>query len=51
MNEVKEALRDNDILIIKNHGFIALGKTMNEAGQLVTEQYHKTLNLIESLQH
>ncbi len=51
MNEIKEALGDKDILIIKNHGFIALGKTMNETGQLVTEQYHKTLNLIGSLQH
>jgi L-fuculose-phosphate aldolase len=51
MNEVLEALGDKNILIIKNHGFIALGKTMNEAGQCFAEQYNKAQQLNESLQH
>jgi ribulose-5-phosphate 4-epimerase/fuculose-1-phosphate aldolase len=48
MNEVLEALGDKNILIIKNHGFIVLGMTMNEAGQLFKEQYYKAKNLNKS---
>ncbi|UCC58117.1 MAG: class II aldolase/adducin family protein [Candidatus Bathyarchaeum sp.] len=32
-NEVLRALGDNNLIVIKNHGFISLGKTMNEAGK------------------
>ena len=31
--EVLRALGDNNLIVIKNHGFISLGKTMKEAGK------------------
>jgi ribulose-5-phosphate 4-epimerase/fuculose-1-phosphate aldolase len=32
-NEVKRALGDNNLVVIKNHGFISVGKTLEEAGK------------------
>lgn len=32
-NEVLRALGDKNLIVIKNHGFISLGKTMKEAGK------------------
>jgi ribulose-5-phosphate 4-epimerase/fuculose-1-phosphate aldolase len=32
-NEVVRALGNNNLVVIKNHGFISVGKTMNEAGK------------------
>jgi ribulose-5-phosphate 4-epimerase/fuculose-1-phosphate aldolase len=32
-NEVLRVLGDNNLIVIKNHGFISLGKTMKEAGK------------------
>jgi len=33
-DEVLRALGDKNLIVIKNHGFISLGKTMKEAGEL-----------------
>ena len=33
-NEVLSIIGNNDFVVIKNHGFVALGKTMKEAGEL-----------------
>ena len=45
-NEVLRILGDNDLIVIKNHGFIALGKTMKEAGDmaLVALERSKVVN-------
>ena len=32
--EVMKALGDNKLIVLKNHGFVSLGKTMKEAGEL-----------------
>jgi len=32
--EVLKILEDNKIIVLKNHGFVSLGKMMNEAGEL-----------------
>ncbi|MEJ2125950.1 MAG: class II aldolase/adducin family protein [Candidatus Bathyarchaeota archaeon] len=33
-NEVLKILGDNKMIVLKNHGFVSLGKIMNEAGDL-----------------
>jgi ribulose-5-phosphate 4-epimerase/fuculose-1-phosphate aldolase len=45
--EVLRALEDNNLIVIKNHGFISLGKTMKEAGEqaLETLRRSKDINL------
>ncbi len=45
MLEVLEALGDNNILIIKNHGFITLGGTIDEVGLLIIDYYHRAQKL------
>ena len=42
-NEVLDALGDNNIIVIKNGGFVTLGGTMKEAGEL-------SLNLLKKAQ-
>ncbi|MEE9189272.1 MAG: class II aldolase/adducin family protein, partial [Candidatus Neomarinimicrobiota bacterium] len=49
MNEVLEALKDKNIIIMKNHGFIALGKTMDEVGQLIMEYHRRALKLNQAM--
>lgn len=41
---VLETLDDNSFLLMKNHGFISLGKTMEEAGELALQFYQKCYN-------
>lgn len=41
VQRVLEILNDETFLIIKNHGFISLGRTMEEAGKLALEMYNK----------
>lgn len=39
VKSVLEILKNNNFLIMKNHGFIALGKNMEEAGKLTMKIY------------
>ncbi len=41
---VLEILDDNFFLLLKNHGFVSLGKTMKEAGKLALQFYQKCYN-------
>lgn len=43
VQRVLEILDDESFLIMKNHGFISLGKTIEEAGELVLQIYRKCL--------
>lgn len=43
VNGVLEIAGNTDFLIMKNHGFIAVGKTMNEAGEMSLEMLKKAL--------
>lgn len=43
VQSVLEILDGNLFLLMKNHGFISLGKTMKEAGKLALETYQKCL--------
>jgi L-fuculose-phosphate aldolase len=43
--EVLRALKDNNLIIIKNHGFISLGKTMKEAGEQALETSKRSKNI------
>lgn len=43
VQSVLEILDGNLFLVMKNHGFISLGKTMKEAGELALEIYQKCL--------
>jgi ribulose-5-phosphate 4-epimerase/fuculose-1-phosphate aldolase len=40
---VLEILKNNNFLVIKNHGFIALGRNMKEAGKLTLKIYKKCI--------
>lgn len=42
-NEVLDILRDNDFVVIRNHGFVSLGRNIKEAGEL-------TLNVLKKAQ-
>jgi len=42
---VLEVLEDHSVIIVKNHGFVALGKTMEEAGQITLDLLKKCRNL------
>ena len=44
-NEVLDILSDNNFIVIKNYGFLSLGKTMKEAGELVLKIHKKALSL------
>ncbi|GAI74016.1 unnamed protein product [marine sediment metagenome] len=41
---VLEILDDEFFLVMKDHGFISIGKTMKEAGELTLEMYKKCLD-------
>ncbi|MCK4654033.1 MAG: S-methyl-5-thioribose-1-phosphate isomerase, partial [Candidatus Cloacimonetes bacterium] len=41
VNSVLEIIGKNNFIIMKNHGFIALGKTMKEAGKITEKYYEK----------
>ncbi len=43
VEKVLEILNNKSFLIMKNHGFISLGKTMQEAGELALGMYQKCL--------
>lgn len=43
VNRVLEIAGDANFLEMKNHGFIALGTSLDEAGQLTLEMYEKSL--------
>lgn len=43
VQSVLEVVSKKNFMIIKNHGFIALGKTMNQAGDLSLEMLRKVL--------
>ncbi len=43
VQRVLKILNNESFLIMKNHGFISLGKTMEEAGKLALEIYKKCL--------
>ena len=44
-NEVLDVLGDNNFVVIKNCGFVSLGNTMKEAGELAIKIYRKALSL------
>lgn len=44
-NEVLDVLKDNNFVVIKNYGFLSLGKTMKEAGDLALKFHKKALSL------
>lgn len=41
---VLEVLDNNNFLIMKNHGFLSLGKNMKEAGKLAVKMYEKSIS-------
>jgi len=41
-NEVLDILNDNNFIVIKNHGFVSLGRNMKEAGDLALNTLKKT---------
>ena len=41
---VLDVLGENNFLIMKNHGFISLGKTMQEAGELSLKMLERCEN-------
>lgn len=44
-NEVLDIIGDNNFIVIKNHGFVSLGRTMKEAGKLALSILKKTQSL------
>jgi len=44
-NEVLDVLKNNNFIVIKNYGFLSLGKTMKEAGELALKIYRKASSL------
>lgn len=44
VQEVINVLNDNNYVIIRNHGIISLGKTMEEAGTLAIEKHNLSLS-------
>jgi len=44
-NEVLSALKNNNFIVIKNYGFLSLGKTVKEAGELALKIHKKALSL------
>ncbi len=44
-NEVLSVLGNNNFIVIKNYGFISLGKTMKEAGELALKIHKKAASL------
>ncbi len=44
-NEVLDVLKDNNFIVLKNYGFLSLGKTMKEAGNLVLKIHRRATNL------
>jgi hypothetical protein len=44
-NEVLDALGNNNFIVIKNYGFLSLGKTMKEAGDLALKIHKKATSL------
>ena len=44
-NEVLDVLGNNNFIVIKNYGFVSLGKTMKEAGDLVLKIHKKAASL------
>jgi len=44
-NEVLDVLSNNNFIVIKNYGFVSLGKTMKEAGDLVLKIHKKAASL------
>ena len=44
-NEVLDIIGDNNFVIIKNHGFVSLGRTMKEAGELALSILKKAQSL------
>jgi len=45
---VLEIIDRNNLIMMKNHGFIAVGKSLQEAGDLVMNYLEKTLSGIQS---
>jgi L-fuculose-phosphate aldolase len=43
LQSVMEVLGDADFVIMKRHGFISLGKTMEEAGERAIENHRRCL--------
>ena len=41
IEEVLAIIKDNDFVVMKNHGFISLGKNMEEAGKRALDQFTK----------
>jgi len=44
-NEVLDILKNNNFVVIKNYGFLSLGKTMKEAGELALKIHKKASSL------
>jgi ribulose-5-phosphate 4-epimerase/fuculose-1-phosphate aldolase len=45
----KVAATGNDFFILKDHGFIALGENMSNAGKLTLQHYAKLITLLEAV--
>ncbi len=41
MREVIKVLKDNNFILIKNHGFLSLGDSMGSAGNLAVKRYNQ----------
>ncbi len=41
MREVVKVLKNNNIILVKNHGFLALGDSMGSAGNLAVKRYNQ----------
>ena len=44
-NEVLDVLKNNNFIVIKNYGFLSLGKTMKEAGELALKIHRKAFSI------
>jgi len=44
-NEVLDVLGENNFIVIKNYGFLSLGRNMKEAGELAIKIHHKAVSL------
>ena len=44
-NEILDVLNDNNFIVIKNHGFVSLGRTMKEAGELALRIHKKASSM------
>jgi len=45
VKSILETLEDYPLIIVKNHGFIAMGKSMQEAGKITMDILEKCRNL------